>query len=187
MKTKILNINRKILIGLFSVVLLATAIPLVFSAPGGNGKLKGNSCMAQCLKVDAGFYEDNSANEEVQNCKALCMPDFQEGTCLVSADGCCVSEVASTDPDCIAECTHTSVTVHVEYSNGNPAVAVDVKIYDEDYSEIAGPQPTDENGDTVFCLEDGTYIAFAFDNQGYLGQSDFFVVPTTTYVPIEIV
>jgi len=104
MISKTLNINGKVLLGVFSVVLLVTAITMiqvVLSAPGGNGKLKGNSCMAQCLKLPAeiDFYED-SAKEEVQNCKELCMPETQEGTCLISLDGCCVLEVAPQDPDC---------------------------------------------------------------------------------------
>ena len=102
MLSKTLNINGKVLLGVFSVVLLITGITMVqvvFSAPGGNGRVKGTSCMAQCLKMDAITFD--SSKPEVQYCKSLCMPPEEEGTCLVTKDGCCVLQVDPTDPDCI--------------------------------------------------------------------------------------
>jgi len=72
------------------------------------------------------------------------------------------------------------VTIHVQYSDGTPVYPADVKIYDPEFNEIAGPQSTNETGDTIFCLEDGIYKALAFDSAGNMGQSDFCVPDNTT-------
>jgi len=109
MLMKTLNVNGKILLGVFSVVLVVTAVTMiqvVFSAPGGNGKVKGNSCMSRCLKIDA--IEFDSSSEEVQYCKSQCIgTEEKQGNCLCSADGCCVpnTEICPSDPDCLITCT----------------------------------------------------------------------------------
>ena len=161
MISKNLNINGKALLGAFSVVLVITGIAMVqtaFSTPGGNGKAKGISCMAQCLALEAEWFDNSS--QEVQTCKSLCMPPEEEGTCLITEDDCCIPEVAPDDPDCVQievcdddidndgdgdiDCEDSdcpTVTIEVVDTSNNPQSGVLVGI---DCSTLLGT--TDGNG-----------------------------------------
>jgi len=67
---------------------------------GGQGKVQGNSCMAQCMGVNAEFFD--AGNELTQFCQGQCNVGTGAGACLTSADGCCVPFTG--DPDCGSVC-----------------------------------------------------------------------------------
>ncbi len=162
--------------GLLSIVFVIVAIamiPLVFSLAGGQGKAKGNSCMAQCMKVEAEYYD--ASKELTQDCQVACNVGTGQGSCLTSDDGCCVPY--TDDPDCVSTCT--DVTIHVQDSSG--PLSAKVWIY-QGTTELFGPQLTDENGDTTFCLEDGSnYRAKAELINGDISMSGYFTVSGTSF------
>jgi hypothetical protein len=72
-------------------------------AASGQGKTKGNTCMAQCTGVNSQYYD--ASKPLTQACKQECgIVQYDEpGACLTSKDGCCVPYTL--DPDCTpAEC-----------------------------------------------------------------------------------
>lgn len=158
-----LNTNGKVLFGVFSVVLVLTAIiPLALSTAGGNGKAKGNSCMATCLATQAQAEWYDLSNERVQECRYQCDAGVGEGVCTESNDGCCVLG-SETDPDCAPTCKE--VTIHVQDSEGEP-VQTKVSIYDILGDPVVENVWTTSNGDYKKCLVDGTYKAKAFKPTG---------------------
>ncbi len=73
-----------------------------------------------------------------------------------------------------------TVTIHVQDSEGYPLIAK-VWIY-QGTTELFGPQLTDENGDTTFCLEDGSnYRAKAELINGDISMSGYFTVSGTSF------
>jgi hypothetical protein len=67
-----------------------------WAGAGGQGKAEGNSCMSQCMGFNAPFYD--AANALTQFCQSQCNVGTGAGTCLATADGCCVPYTG--DPDC---------------------------------------------------------------------------------------
>ena len=181
MTTKMLNINGKILLGVFSLVLVIIAmIPLVLSVAGGSGKAKGNSCMASCLaaQVVAEWY--SLSNERVQECRYQCGTGVGEGVCTESNDGCCVFGSTS-DPDC--ELTYTEVTIHVQYSNGDPIVTT--VIVENSVGVEMGQGYTDGSGNYKIYLKVGSYSATAEDPLGGPSKTEYFTIPDGTTVTIQ--
>ena len=105
MISKTSNIDGKILLGVFSVVLVISAIvviPVVLSEAGGKGMAKGNSCMAQCLKTQAIAEWYDLSNERTQYCRDYCGVGEGQGVCTAALDNCCVPDLVPSDPDCVA-------------------------------------------------------------------------------------
>ena len=82
---------------LISAIIFIVIPLIVWAIGGGVGKAKGNSCMAQCMGINAEFYD--ASNELTQFCQAECNVGTGQGSCLTSQDGCCV--LYTGDPDCI--------------------------------------------------------------------------------------
>ena len=135
-----MNFNGKSLLGIFSVVLVITAItviPIVFSLAGGKGKAQGNSCMSECMGVAAKEYD--LSKEITQHCRYLCNAGVGEGVCTSVLDGCCVLE--TNDPDC--GCTDSPCVTVTVYDGTIPVQNTLVYITVEG-EEILGT--TDESG-----------------------------------------
>jgi hypothetical protein len=86
--------KRGLFLVLISTVLLFPA--LVQAKAGGQGKAQGNSCMSQCMVMEADYFDDSHAL--TQFCRQQCNVGTGQGACLTSADGCCVPYTG--DPDC---------------------------------------------------------------------------------------
>lgn len=86
------------------------------------------------------------------------------------------------DSTCVTITFGTEVTIHVQDSSGNP-LSARVYVYDPNLNLVAGPQHTDENGNTIFCLEEGNYKAKAVTVSDF-GWSSPFTVPNNTTVLI---
>jgi len=178
MTTKILN--GKVLLGVFSVVLLITAmIPIVLSVAGGQGKAKGNSCMAQCLKEQIANWYDLS-NERVQACRYECGTGIGEGVCTLALDGCCVPDTE--DPDCGEG---ICVTITVLWADDGPAEGFAVSIIPPGgYGDTGGYVDTTESDGIVEIpcnkIDSGiTYTAVALNVDACGGGGTMGTAPFT--------
>lgn len=118
----------------FVLVCVAVSTPLhSWAEAGGQGKAQGNSCMSQCMGFNAPSYD--AGHELTQACQAQCNVGTGAGSCLASADGCCVPYTE--DPDC-----PTLADVHLGFEDSaavmcvaplSPAYCVsqDVRVYND--------------------------------------------------------
>ena len=193
MISKTLNIDGKILLGVFSVVLVISAIvviPVVLSEAGGKGMAKGNSCMAQCLKTQAIAEWYDLSNERTQYCRDYCGVGEGQGVCTAALDNCCVPDLVPSDPDCveIEVCDGIDNDNDEEVDEGNvcdgcvkittsPSTeGLDIAIYDESCGGVAFGT-TNEKGVAVNCnVESGYYMAQAYSGATCEGSSGVFEV-----------
>jgi len=112
--------KKLLLIAVVTLLILAIPPVIVLATAGGQGKAAGNSCMAQCMGINAEFFDASS--ELTQTCQQQCGIGTGQGSCLTSGDGCCVP--FTDDPDCsgwdggIGPGTGLEYSKHIEIFTG---------------------------------------------------------------------
>lgn len=95
--------------------MISLMLMIVGAMGGGQGKAKGNSCMSQCIGINAEFYD--ASNELTKLCQVECNVGTGQGSCLTSEDGCCVPY--TDDVDCVVDIDGDGVMSDVDCDDTN--------------------------------------------------------------------
>lgn len=137
------------------VMMFSGANKITGMAAGGQGKAQGNSCMSQCMGINAVSY--SVANELTQQCQVECNVGTGAGSCLTSADGCCVPFTGDVDcgaleyPNCMDYANQGSCCI-LDSADTNACISAGGK----DSVDIIGVCPLVDLGGKLtrsICLE----------------------------------